>query len=183
MKRLLILCVASVTLFAGFSSCKKVIAAVFGGTDVTVPDFTVKIPPIVIVTSTEAAIGSYSFHFNLDSSVRATTAGVFGANAVNSVKVKQISINLTNADQLNNLANFESARVTLQSNTNNNPTELFSVTFPDTYASTYTYTPTNSPELLSYIKGSTLTYNIYGQMRRVTNKSLTMVVSVTLRAN
>ena len=183
MKRLIVLLFTGVIFFAGSSSCKKLIKAVFGGTDVTVPDFQVTIPTIYAVTPYEIPIGSYSFYFNLDSNVRASTAGVFGAKDVNSIKVKQIRINFANADSLNNIANFDSARITVQSTSNNNPLELLGVSFPDSYASTYTYTPTNSPELVSYAKGSTITYNVFGIMRRVTTKPLTMVVSVTLRAD
>lgn len=182
MKKSILFLFTMTVLFAGFSSCKKILA-VFAGTDVTVPDFTVTVPPIIYITSTEMPIGSYTFNFNLDSSVRASTAGVFGANAVNSIKIKRIKIDITNADSLNNISNFESARVTLQSNSNNNPVELFAVSFPDTFDSTYTYTPTNSPELLSYAKGSSITYNIFGKMRRRTAKPLTLVLGVTLRAN
>jgi len=183
MKKIVGLLFISIIFITGFSSCKKLIKAAFGGTDVNVPAFQVSIPAIPIVLSNEISVGSYSFYFNLDSTVRANTAGVFGANDVNSIKVKQVNISITNADQLNNLANFDSARVTLQSNTNNNPAELLAIAFPDSTASTYNYFPTNSPELLPYLKGSNLSYTIYGKMRRITSKSLTMVLAVTLRAN
>lgn len=183
MKKILITIFAAFILLVEFSSCKKLVAAIFQGLDVNVPEVQVTIPTVIAVTSNEIPLGNFSFHFNLDSIVKANTAGVFGVNAVSSIKVKQISINITNADQLNNLSNFESARVTLQSNTNNIPTELFSMTFPDTYASSITTTPTNSPELLAYLSGSDITYNIYGKMRRITSKPLNMVVSVTLRVN
>jgi hypothetical protein len=183
MKKILITIFAAFILLVEFSSCKKLVAAIFQGLDVNVPEVQVTIPTVIAVTSNEIPLGNFSFHFNLDSIVKANTAGVFGVNAVSSIKVKQISINITNADQLNNLSNFESARVTLQSNTNNTPTELFSMTFPDTYASSITITPTNSLELLAYLKGSDITYNIYGKMRRITSKPLNMVVSVTLRVN
>ena len=55
--------------------------------------------------------------------------------------------------------------------------------FPDTYADTYDYTTTNSPELVTYLKGNTITYNVYGKMRRVTNKALSLAVDATLRAD
>lgn len=183
MKKLFISLFIACVLLLQISSCKKIIAAVFGGTDVNVPQVQVTVPTVIAVTSNEISLGSFSFYFNLDSVVKANTAGVFGANAVNSIKIKQISINITNADQLNNLANFKNARITLQSNTNNNPAEIFSSTFADTYASTYTYTPTNSPELISYLKGTNISYNVYGTIRRITNKPLTMVIAITLKAD
>lgn len=182
MKKLFISTCVLLTLLFAFSSCKK-IAALFGGTDVNAPQINVTIPAVFFVTSNELSLGSYSFYFNLDSAVRANTGGVFGQNAVNSIKIKQVNINVTNADQVNNLANFEKIRITLQSNSNTTPVELFAITFPDVYASTYSFSPTNNPELLSYLKGSTITYNIYGNMRRITTKPLDVSVDVLLRAN
>ena len=183
MKKIIILFCISVLFVVNFSSCKKLIASVFGGTDVAVPAFQLTIPAIPIVPPGEISIGSYSFYFNLDSTVRANTAGAFGANSVNSIKVKQVIFSLTNADSSNNLANFVSARVTLQSNTNNTPVQVFDIDFPDSSSSGYTYIPTSSPELVSYLKGTTITYNIYGQMRRITTIPLELVVTVTVRAD
>ncbi|HSN61740.1 MAG TPA: hypothetical protein VLR49_12445, partial [Ferruginibacter sp.] len=61
--------------------------------------------------------------------------------------------------------------------------QLFSVLLDDTYASSLTFTPDDSPELLSYLKGNTISYTLYGSIRRITNKPLDMQVNVTLRAN
>ena len=183
MKKIIILFCISVLIISSSSSCKKLIAAVFGGTNVDVPAFQLTIPAIPVVLSNEISIGSYSFYFNLDSTVRANTAGAFGANSVNSIKLKKVIFSLTNTDSLNNLANFVSARVTLQSNINSTPVQLFKIDFPDSTASTYTYNPTTSPELVSYLKGTTITYNTYGQMRRITTKPLNLVVTVTVMAD
>lgn len=183
MKRLILISLISGIIFVNLSSCKKVIASVFGGTDVTVPQFQITIPPIYFVPPSEVSMGSYSFYLNMDSAVRANTAGVFGADAVNSIKIKQITLKIVNPDANDNLANFDSARVTLQSTSNNNPVQLFNIGFPNTYADTYNYTTTNSPELVSYVKGDTLTYNVFGKMRTVTSKPLGLTVDVTLRAN
>lgn len=175
---------ASVLILLGvFSSCKKIVSAVFQGTDVNVPEVQVTVPIIPFVAPGEVSLGSYTYRFNLDSAVKANTGGVFGADVVSSIKVKQIKITITNADQLNNLANFESARVTLESNNNTNPVELFSTIFPDTYTPVYIATPTNGPELLSYLKGSEIVYRMYGKNRRITTKPLNMIISVIIRVN
>lgn len=164
-------------------SCKKIVEAVFPGLDVNVPEVQVTIPAVIAVTSNEVALGSFSYPLNLDSIIKVNTGGVFGINAVGSIKVKQVSINLSNADQLNNLSNFETVRMTIQSSSNNTATELFAVNFPDTYASSITVTPNNSPDLLSYLKGSEITYNVYGKIRRITTKPLNMTIAVMLRVN
>lgn len=183
MKKILFALFAVLIIIGGLSSCKKLAAAIFGGTNVVVPDVQVTIPAIVVVSPSELGLGSYSYYFNLDSAVRANTAGIFGAKAVSSIKIKQMTITITNADQLNNLSNFESARVTLQSDVNNTPVEIFSKTFADTYAESVTSTPTNNPELLSYLKGSQIVYNMFGKNRRITTKTLNITVSVILKAS
>lgn len=183
MKRLILISLIAGAIFVNLSSCKKVLAAVFGGTDVTVPEFQMIVPQIYLVPPGEIPMGSYSFHLNLDSAVKAGTGGIFGANVVNSIKIKQITIKIINPDAYDNLANIDSARVTLQSSSNNNPVQLFNIGFPNTYADTYDYSTTSSLELLSYAKGSTITYNVFGKMRTVTNKPLGLTVDVILRAN
>lgn len=168
-------------ILATFSSCRKLATAIFGGFDTSV-DLQVSIIPIPLVSPIELPIGQFLYKFNLDSVVRSKTAGVYGAADVRSIKVKQFNINITNADQLNNISNFQSVRVTIQSNTNNTPAELFSTTFTDTYATSFT-TSGNNVELLSYLKGSDITYTMYGKNRRITTIPLTITISVILRAS
>lgn len=182
-KRLIFTLTVAASFVAILPSCKKIIAAVYGGQDVAVPEYQFIIPQIYIVPPGELPIGSYSFYFNLDSTVKANTGGVFGENSVNSVKIKKVTIKIINPDAYDNLSNFDSARVTLESSTNSTPVELFKIGFASTYADSLNYIPTNSPELLSYIKGKTITYNVFGKMRSPTNKPLGLAVDVTLRAD
>ena len=183
MRKLIIVLTGILFFVTAISSCKKIVAAIFKGTDVNVPAVQVTIPVILAVSSSEISLGNFTQQINIDSIIRANTAGVFGINAVSSIKMKQAVVSITNADALNNLSNFESTRMTLQSNTNSSPVEIVSISFPDTFASSYTYIPTNSPELLPYLTGTTLTYNIFGKARRITSKPLNLVFQVTLRAN
>lgn len=183
MKKVIIRFFTVLIFIALFTSCKKIIAKVFGGTDINVPEVQVTIPAVIAFTPNEISLGTFSYNFNLDSIVKANTAGVFGANAVNSVKIKQAVISILNADQLNNFANFKTVRVELQSNSNNSPVNIISASFADTFASTFTYVPTNSPELVSYLKGSNISYTVFGSIRRTTNKPLTLSLALTLRAD
>ena len=92
-------------------------------------------------------------------------------------------MNVLNADASNNLSSFETVRVNLSSNSNSNQVELFNVTIPEQATNTYSFTPSSTPELLPYLKGTTLTYTVSGNNRRTTNKPLQMEVRVVLRAN
>src|SRR3954470_10581355 len=108
--------VAMFVIAASFG-CKKILRKIFQGIDADVPVFSVVIPPLPYVLPTEASFGTFQQHFNLDSAVRANTGDVYGANDISSVKVKQITFNLSNSDDQNNISNFESAHLTFSSNT------------------------------------------------------------------
>ncbi len=183
MKKKIIFSLVVFAITISFTACKKIVAAVFKGMDVSVPEMQFTIPAIFGVAPGEIPLGSYPYKFNLDSVVRANTGGAFGAGSVTSIKVKQVNINVSNADQLNNLANFETARITIQSNTNNNPVEFFSVIFADVFASAYTSPNPSNVELLSYLKGTDIVYKIYAKNRRTTSKPLDFKISVIVRVN
>lgn len=183
MKRLFVPLAALLLVFAAISSCKKIVAAVFGGTDVNIPPVEFTIPVLLVVSPTEQSLGSYVQPINLDSAVRANTGGLFGINAVSTITLKTVTMTCSNADALNNLSSFESARVSIYSNSNPTPVDIFSVSFPDENLTSYTFTPGNRVELLPYLSGSSVTYNVYAKNRRITSKPLQLQVAVTLRAN
>jgi hypothetical protein len=183
----IILPVLLTIMIAGLSvSCKKIISKVFNGFDADVPQVVVTIPYVPLppgtpVPATELSLGSLTQSFNLDSTIKANTAGAFGAGDVSSIKIKKMVFTLLDPDENNNLSNFESARLTFASNTSTEPLPIASFTFPDTYSATQTFNADqNTPELKSYLTGSQLTYNVYGKIRRYTTKPLKLAVMVTL---
>ncbi len=181
MRKFLIPVCIVIVIITGISGCKKTIRDIFKGIDADVPAFSVKLPAIPFAPPVELPLGSFTQRFNLDSTVKANTGNVYGANDVSSVKVKQIVFTLTDTDTLNNISNFESVRFTFSSNTKTDTVTIASITFPDTYAATYSYMPANSPELKPYLDGSILNYNAFGKLRRITTKPLTLNLEVTLR--
>ncbi|CAN5162099.1 hypothetical protein BH09BAC2_BH09BAC2_13980 [soil metagenome] len=180
MKRGIIILFSIVAMIFG---CKKLVKAVFTGADVNAPTVQITIPVIPLTTGSEINLGTYSASFNLDSSVKAKTGGLFGADILTSIKIKQVTITNTNADDLNNLSNFEYVRVALYSD--NNPTVINALTInsTDTYASTITVNPTDSPDLLPYLQGSRITYTVYGKNRRPTTKPLDFTINILVRVN
>jgi hypothetical protein len=181
MKKNLITLSTLIIILLSLSGCKKIARAIFGGFDTSV-DYQISVPIIPVVSPFELPVGQYLYKFNLDSVVKAQTAGIYNANDVKSIKAKLFNITITDADPLNNISNFQSVRVTIHSNTNSTPTELFAVTFADTYAATFS-TAGNNAELLSYLKGSDIIYTMYAKNRRITTKPLTIFLSVTIRAS
>ena len=183
MKKFSIFSLSLVIIVVCSLSCKKIVNKIFSGTDVGVPTIEVTIPtiPPIALSFGELPLGSFKQRFNLDSAVRANTAGAFGASVVSSVKIKTITINIPNGDDNNNLSNFESARVMISSQNNTTPVVFASLTFPTTSTNTFTNSPTEGTELLPYLKDGELTYQIFGKARKSTSKPLTMVVTVIAR--
>ncbi|WP_207496481.1 hypothetical protein [Aridibaculum aurantiacum] len=181
MKKLIIPFAVLLTLVTLMSSCKKVVTAVFPGVDVQVPQVVITVPPLIMVPPNEVSLGTYSTSFNLDSIVRANTAGVFNANDISSVRVKTITVAVQNSDNLNNLSNFEYARLTISSSSNSSEANIATINFPDVASSTQTATTDNSPDLRAYLNGNQLSYNVYGKLRKPTTKSLNVAVNITMR--
>ncbi len=183
MKRIIILSVVLLSVVASLISCNKIASAIFSGIEFNVPDISVNIPVIPYVVPSETQFGTATQNINLDSVVKANTGNIFGADVVKTVSIKSVAVTITNADDLNNLSNFESARITLTSNNNSSPIDIANITFPTTNSATFVFTPTDTKEFVSYLKGSTLTYTIYGKNRKITTKTLNFVASVRLKVN
>lgn len=188
MKKVIVSSLVALLVIGALVSCKKVISKIFDGFDAEIPEILVTIPNPGIpagfpVPQSEMAIGSFTQSFNLDSIIKANTAGAFGAGDVNSVKIKQMVFAIKNADANNNLSNFESARFEISSNTNTTPVGLASFNFPNTYAETQTYVaPSDAPELRNYLTGTQLTYHSYAKIRRYTTKAISLSIKVTITA-
>ncbi|HEX8331686.1 MAG TPA: hypothetical protein VF622_03640 [Segetibacter sp.] len=181
MKKGLYISLSILALAVNFTSCKRVVDKIFTGVDFKVPDLLIPVPIVPVVPPMELQLGTYTQKLNLDSAIRANTAGAFGVGVVSSIKIKSISVTISNGDDNNNLSNFESARVTLSSNSQASATNLINFSFPNVNSNTLTVTPTDSPELLPYLKGGELTYQVFGKARKTTSKQLNMVVSVVVR--
>lgn len=149
------------------------------------PAFNTNIPPIEVTVPPSVAVGietsfSNTVNFNLDSAIKAHTANVFGVDALTSVKVKNIKVEITNADALNDLSNFETLGFKFSSNTEANPAEIVTATIPNTPASVIDLPTDNCPELKTYLKGSALTFTATTKTRKVISKSLNALITVTL---
>ncbi|MDB5248908.1 MAG: hypothetical protein JWQ40_3302 [Segetibacter sp.] len=168
-------------------SCKKVISKLFTGFDAQIPEFVVNIPYYPLPPGTPVPASAIETNttesFNLDSIIKANTAGAFGAGDVNSVKIKRIVLTILEPDQNNNLSNFESLNMSISSNSNSTRVPLASFIFQDVYTPTRTYEPgSEAPELKSYLAGTQLTYHSSTKIRRYTTKPLKLSIKVTITA-
>jgi hypothetical protein len=159
-------------------SCKQLKEKLLPAFSVNIPDIKLTVPPLPVVTDKEIPVGALKTHINMDSTIKANTAGTFGAESVHFVKVKKLEIKATNADAANNLSNFESARMTIFSDTAS--TDIAIITFPETFSDSITVLPPTTPDISNYLRGTSLSYNLYWKNRKKTKKFLKLEVRVTL---
>lgn len=157
-------------------TCNQVKEKLLPSFNVNIPDINLTVPPLPIVTDKEVPVGALKTHINVDSTIKAHTAGTFGANAIHFVKVKKMVIKALNADKSNNLSNFETARMRIYSDTAS--TDIAIIKFPSSYSDYITVVPTTSPDISNYLKGSTLAYNLWWKNRRKTTKFLKLNVKI-----
>jgi hypothetical protein len=164
----------------GVYSCADIKKKVLPSFSVNIPDINLTIPPIAFVSNDEVPVGALRTRINMDSAIKANTAGTFGASAVTSVKVKKITIKLLNGNMANNLSNFEHARMRIYSHSDTASLDIADITFPQTYSDSLSVAPVNSAEISHFLKGSELGYNLFWRNRRTTTKFLKLKVSLTL---
>lgn len=145
---------------------------------VNIPDIHLTVPPLPKVLKEEIPVGALKTPINMDSTIKANTAGTFGANSVHVVRVRKLVIRLSNADSANNLANFESARMRIYNDTAS--TDIATLKFPESFSDSITVVPAKSPDISNYLRGTTLNYNLYWKNRKITRKFLKLIVQVTL---
>lgn len=183
MKKHLAIILLAAVLLSGLVSCKKIVDTFFAGETFTMPAITMTIPIIPIADSTqEFSGGSFTTYINVDSTIKANTSGVFNINSISTVTVKQVSVTLTNADEINNVSAFKSFRITISSNTNATVANMVTVNIPASAAGSYTYTPTNPANIVDYLKGTNINNAVYGTARKTTTKALNVKVVITLFA-
>src|SRR4051794_20501067 len=159
-------------------TCNQIKEKLLPSFNVDIPEINLTVPPLPKVTDKEIPVGALRTHINMDSTIRANTAGTFGADAVHFVKLKKLVIKAINADKAANLSNFETARMRIYADTAS--TDLAVINFPKTYSDSITVIPSSTPDISNYLRGSNLAYNLFWKNRKTTSKYLKLNVKITI---
>lgn len=170
--------VAVLTIIFTSCTCNQIKEKLLPSFNVNIPDINLTVPPLPHITDKEIPVGALKTHINMDSTIRANTAGTFGADAVHFVKVKKMVVKVSDADQDNNLSNFETARMRIYTDTTS--TDIAVINFPATYSDSITVIPPASPDISNYLRGSNLAYNLLWKNRKPTRKFLKLNVKITI---
>lgn len=164
--------------FLAVTACNNISEKFLPTFEVNIPVIKLRIPPLPLVLDKEIPVGALKIPINLDSTIRANTAGTFGANAVHTVRVKHIVLKAANADRRNNFSNFESARIRIYSDTSE--VDIAQFKFPSTYSDSLLIATAASPDISTYLKGRTLSYNLVWKNRKRTTKPLQLEIVIAL---
>ena len=137
-------------------------------------DFTI---PVTTDTG-RMSVGPVATTFNVDSFIRASTAGQMGSANIKSVKLSSVVLTLNNANSANNFQNFEYVDVDFTSNTNSTPYKMTIANNPDSYASTLSLPVDTTVDLASYL-GNEFTYSVSGRLRKGTTQEMNCTATVT----
>jgi len=160
-------------------TCNEIKEKLLPTFNINIPQINLTVPPLPIVTEKEVPVGALKIRINMDSTIKANTAGAFGANAVHAVTIQNMIIKVLNADANNNLSNFETGRLRIYSDTAS--TDIAVIRFPTTYSDSISVTPTFSPDISNYLKRSNLSYNLFWKNRKTTTKFLKL--NIRIRVN
>ena len=70
--------------------------------------------------------------------------------------------------------------MTIYSNRDTASADIAAISFPDKFSNSITVKNTDGPELVKYLKGTELGYNLFWKNRRTTDKTLKLTIAITL---
>ena len=173
---------AAVAITCSLQSCnliKKVIpdqtiSFSAGGADVVLP--------VTSDTTNEVLIGNTAVAYNLDSMIKAQTSNALSASNIESVKVSNITLTLSDGDATNNFANFSSVDAAFSTNNNSTGYDIANIqNNPDVLNDSLALSVISADtDLKSYFGTSTtFMYQLHAKLRRATTHDLHCHVGIT----
>lgn len=153
----------------------KIAENLFKAFVVDAAEFDMVIPQVPASTD-YVPLGSDTVYFNLDSTVKSYTSGIFSAADVKKVSMELIELELDGtdayeADEENNFANLEKIRLLFYSD-GSNPIVYEIAEIPDTYTTRLSFPVDKTKDIKEHLMGKFFTYDIYAQVRRNTTHEL-----------
>ena len=161
--------VALLALSTFLPSCEKVKDAITINVPLQTADVQFSITPVNAGTGT---LTMFQFGVNIDSVLKVENSSI-GTGNIKKVKVKSITLTLTNATQNDNFGALSACEAGLASNTKPDYAIFAGLTSnPDAYATTLDI-PVKDVDLKGYFSSTVLYYKLTGTTRRTTTTTLT----------
>lgn len=167
--------VLSITLLA---SCDKVEKLLFQPFESPL-NFDVPID-VVDNTTAETVLGGTTVSYNLNEEIKAETDGKLDGSVVNAMYLREVAIDLSNADAENNLGNFEYVKLAVWTG-NSTPIVFGPFAITSTATNTATFTIPNSPNIKQFFTGSNVNFELRGKAHTATTKVLESNIGATIK--
>lgn len=177
MKKLAILSAITVSVLS-FTSCDKAAKLLFQPFESPLT-FNVTVP-VVSTTTEELSLGSTNVSFNLDEEVKAHTDGKVDGSVVGAMYINEIAINLQNADEANNLSNFEYVTLSVTSGSAT-PVVFGPFEIQEGVTNSTTFAVVNSPNIKPFFSGENVQFTLRGKAVTETTKALDAQISATIK--
>lgn len=161
-----------------FSSCDKAAKLLFQPFESPL-NVNVSIP-VVTSTEVESSLGETNVDFNLDEEVKNNTDGKVDGSVVGAIYLNEVGISLQNADDANNLSNFEYVTLTIASGSST-PVVFGPFEIPANATTNTSFGVSNSPNIKSYFNGANVKFIIKGKAKTQTSKILESTIGATLK--
>ena len=137
---------------------------------------------IQTVTSTdvETTLGETNVDFNLDEEVKSHTDGKVDGSVVGAMYLNEVGITLNNADDANNLSNFEYITLTVSSS-GSTPVVFGPFQVPANANTSTMFAVSNSPNIKPYFNGADVKFILSGKAKTQTTKSLEATIGATIK--
>ena len=165
----------TIALVSMLQSCTKIGNALQYDLALQSGSVTVAIPPMANAGSS-ASVDAGSNTINIDSFIKAHTAGLLGVANIQSVKLTSCTVTVQNGNAANNFANFESCNAAFSSNAEVIPYQISIADNPDAFATSLTMPVDTTTELKSYLVGNQFNYSVGGKLRRSTTDTLNCTI-------
>jgi hypothetical protein len=156
-------------------ACSKIANLLTFNLSMQTESFNITIP---VTTDTGSMSVSATTSYNVDSFIKASTAGQLGASNIKSVKLSSVVLTLNNANAGNNFQNFSAVDLAFSSNANSNPYTISVASNPDNYSSALSIPIDSTVDLSTYL-GNEFSYSVSGKLRKATTQELNCAVTVT----
>jgi hypothetical protein len=169
---------AVMAIVATLPSCDKVTEALFKPFDATI-GFDASIQPTAVGASTTSV--TTPVNFNLKDQVKASTGVDVNTDIITQAYLKQVDVTVNSpvGDAANNLTNFESVSIKIES-PSTAAVVLGPYPVPSTATSFLSIQVANSPNIRQYFNASNVTFSLIAKAKTATTKTIAANIKATV---
>ena len=131
-------------------------------------------------TNSQTVLGTTTVNYNLNEEIKNETDGKLDGSVVNAMYLREVAIDISNADAGNNLGNFDNVSLAVWTG-NSTPVVFGPFDVPAGSTNSAVFTIPNSPNIKQFFSGSNVSFELRGKANTPTTKSLNANIGATIK--